>query len=222
MKQKQRKYLIRILVVLLFAVAGVWYLFQGDYFEKENDGNKELSGVLALEEPVAGTASPEQDLTTNADVEGQTEIVVYICGAVATPDIYSLPSGSRLYEVIKMAGGFTAEADPAYHNLARQVTDGERIYILSQEETKLLTVQQQAEGEKGTGNFGGNATGKINLNTATAEQLMELPGIGEAKAVSILEYRAKAGKFTGIEELMNVSGIGEAMFEKIKDKIVVK
>lgn len=222
MKQKQRKYLIRILVVLLFAVAGVWYLFQGDYFEKENSGNKELSGVLALEEPVAGTASPEKDLTTNADVEGQTEIVVYICGAVATPDIYSLPSGSRLYEVIKMAGGFTAEADPAYHNLARQVADGERIYILSQEETKLLTVQQQAEGEKGTENSGGNATGKINLNTATAEQLMELPGIGEAKAVSILEYRAKAGKFTGIEELMNVSGIGEAMFEKIKDKIVVK
>jgi len=220
LKQKQKKYVIRILVVLLFATAGVWYVFYGGHVLNGQSGGKELSGVLASENSVVETSPPEPELSLH--IEGQKEIVVYICGAVASADIYTMPSGSRLYEVIEMAGGFTEEADTAYHNLARQVTDGERVYILTQEETKLLTVQQQAEGEDGTGISGGNANGRINLNTATAEQLMELPGIGESKAAGILEYRAKAGKFTDIKELMNVSGIGEAMFEKIKDKVVVK
>lgn len=220
MKQKQKKYVKWISVFLLFAVAGVWYFFHGEPALKENGGSEEISGVLSTENTTAEIRQEEPD--SGKEPENERDIVVYICGAVAVPDIYTLPQGSRLYEIIKMAGGFTDDADPAYHNLARQLTDGERIYILTQEETKMLTMQQQAEGEEGSEGFRGNTKGQINLNTATAEQLMELPGIGEAKAVSILEYRTKVGKFADIKELMNVSGIGEAMFEKIKDKVVVK
>ena len=222
MKQKQRKYVKWISVILLFAVAGVWYVFHGKWDSEGQSNTKELSGVLVSENVTAEGLQPGSAPDTDEGLKDREQIVVYICGAVAVPDIYAMPAGSRLYEIIKMAGGFTDDADPAYHNLARQLTDGERIYILTQEETKMLTMQQQAEGEEGSEGFRGNTKGQINLNTATAEQLMELPGIGEAKAVSILEYRTKVGKFADIKELMNVSGIGEAMFEKIKDKVVVK
>ena len=119
-----------------------------------------------------------------------------------------------------MAGGFSAEADPTYHNLARYLEDEERIYILTYAETKELTVQEKAEGEEGAEEISVGTL--INLNTATKEQLTTLPGIGEARAESILEYRAKVGAFTDIEEIMNISGIGEAMFAKIRDKITVK
>ena len=82
-------------------------------------------------------------------------------------------------------------------------------------------MEQQVAGEEGAVTNSSGA-GLLNINTATAELLMELPGIGEAKAAAILEYRARIGSFTALEELMNVSGIGEAMFEKIKDKITLK
>ena len=222
MKQKQRKYVKWISVILLFAVAGVWYVFHGKWDSEGQSNTKELSGVLVSENVTAEGLQPGSAPDMDEGLKDREQIVVYICGAVAVPDIYAMPAGSRLYEIIQLAGGFTEEADPAYHNLARQLTDGERIYILTQEETKMLTMQQQAEGEEGSEGFRGNTKGQINLNTATAEQLMELPGIGEAKAVSILEYRAKVGKFADIKELMNVSGIGEVIFEKIKDKVVIK
>jgi len=220
LKQKQRKNVIRIVVLLLFAATGVWYVSGGDFFRKEAPVNKELSNVIT-KEAAAEEAEDSKDPSVQEKPQEQKEIVVYLCGEVVTPDVYIMPAGSRLYEVVEKAGGFTPEADAAYHNLARQLADGERVYILSFVETGLLTAEQAVLGEEGN-NSTSKENGPINLNTATIEQLMELPGIGESKAVSILEYREKAGKFVTVEELMNISGIGEAMFEKIKDKVVIK
>lgn len=216
MNRKRKKQAVSIVVVLFFLAAGLWYYFRGSALFEEQNAATELTGVLeTLETEAFVTQPPKQEAS-------ETEkLIVYVCGAVANPGVYTLPTGSRLYEAIAMAGGFSKEADSAYHNLARSIEDGERIYILSSSETKALTVEQQAAGEEGK-NASVQTDGPINLNTATIEQLMTLPGIGEARAADILSYRTKIGQFTDIEELMNVSGIGESRFEKIKDKITVK
>lgn len=222
MKQKQRKYVTGILVLLLFTVAGMWYAFRGDGFLTGKSNREEFSGVLASGETTSDIQQQEVEINNNNAAEEKNEVVVYICGAVMSPGVYIMPIESRLYEVIEAAGGFTEAADAAYHNLARHITDGERIYILTVAETQVLTVTQQVEGEDGSRNSDGDTKGQVNLNTATVEQLMELPGVGEAKAISILEYREKIGTFADVTELMNVSGIGESMFEKIKDKVVIE
>ncbi len=216
MNRKRKKQAVTVVVFLFFLAAGLWYYFQGSKLTGQRKTDTEMTGVLDIlvtEAPV--TQPPKQEVSVKED------LVVYVCGAVKSPGIYTLAAGSRLYEAIAMAGGFSKEADSAYHNLARSIEDGERIYILSAAETKELTAEQQVAGEEGVGGAV-QANGLINLNTATVEQLMTLPGIGEARAADIIAYRAKIGQFTDIEELMNVSGIGEARFESVKDKITVK
>lgn len=216
LNRKRKKQTGIIVVVLFFWAAGFWYYFQGNALFEQQNTAAEITGVLDIvENKTFVTQSPEQETFETK------ELVVHVCGAVENPGIYTLPVGSRLYEAVAMAGGFSEEADAAYHNLARSIEDGERIYILSASETKELTVEQQVAGESGSSALL-QSNGLINLNTATIEQLMTLPGIGEARAADILSYRAKIGQFTDIEELMNVSGIGESRFEKIKDKITVK
>lgn len=219
MNPKKKKIIKLAGILLFFAVGGIWYVIQGKTLA-ENRTEAEciqsvfLDGSMKTEESPA--ISPENDV-------GQTEksdLVVYVCGAVNSPGVHILPAGSRLHEAVEMAGGFSAEADLSYHNLARILEDGERIYIVSFAETETLTVKQKAEGEAGV--LEDTAGGRINLNTATREQLATLPGIGEVRAESILEYREKVGEFTDIEEIMNISGIGEAMFAKIRDKITVE
>jgi len=209
-----------VAVILFFLIAGAGYFVwnNSDMAKKEET---ELTGVLELTAGQTPTEYPDEQENSGKNAQEQKELVVYVCGSVKEPGIYTLTPGSRLYEAVALAGGFSADADPAYHNLARSISDGERIYIFSFKETKELSIQQQVTGEEGEAR-GLSKTGLINLNTATAEQLMELPGIGEAKAKSILEYRTGIGQFTAPEEIMNVSGIGEAMYEKIKDKITVK
>lgn len=216
LNRKRKKQVITAIVFLFFLAAGLWYFFQGSEIVKQPKTDTEMTGVLdILATEVSITEPPKQEESM------PKELVVYVCGAVESPGIYTLPENSRLYEAVRMAGGFSKEADPAYHNLARSIEDGERIYILSSSETKALTTEQQVAGEEGSA-VSSQAKGLINLNTATAEQLMTLPGIGETRAADILAYRAQIGQFTDVEELMNVSGIGEARFEQIKDKITVK
>ena len=212
-KKKQKKKWIIAAVAVFFLVAGIWYVLQTSYGIGQEKDVIELSEVL---EPL--TASVTMTPAPLPCEEATPEIVIYLCGAVKTPGIYVLPEESRLYEAVAMAGGLLPEADEAYHNLARKITDGERIYILSREETKALTAEVKTSGEEGKT----VSDTLLNLNTATAEQLTSLSGIGEAKAAAIVEYRSKVGKFKSVEEIKNVSGIGDAMFERIKDKITVK
>ena len=212
-KKKQKKKWIIAAVAVFFLAAGIWYVLQTSYGIGQEKDVIELSEVL---EPL--TASVTMTPAPLTCEEAKPEIVIYLCGAVKTPGIYVLPEESRLYEAVAMAGGLLPEADEAYHNLARKITDGERIYILSREETKALTAEVKTSGEEGKT----VSDALLNLNTATAEQLTSLSGIGEAKAAAIVEYRSKVGKFKSVEEIKNVSGIGDAMFERIKDKITVK
>ena len=216
MNRKRKKQIVVIVVFLFFLAAGLWYYFQGNKLLEQQKTATEMTEVWKAFETEASVTQPP-----NQEILETEKLVVHVCGAVENPGVYTLSANSRLYEAIAMAGGFSKEADSSYHNLARTIKDGERIYILSTSETKVLTVEQQTAGEESVG-ASLQTNGLINLNTATAEQLMTLPGIGEARAADILSYRAKIGQFTDIEELMNVSGIGESRFEKIKDKITVK
>ncbi|MBP3611143.1 MAG: helix-hairpin-helix domain-containing protein [Lachnospiraceae bacterium] len=217
-KKKKIKIITTIGILLFFFAGGLWYIRQKSGEVLQQEQTRDVQSIFVEQNKETGTTpmlTPGTEKVSEAPV-----LVVYICGAVNNPGVYTLSVGSRLYEAVAMAGGFSAEADPFYHNLARTLEDGERIYIISYAETKEMTVQQKADGEDGEGKD--TAGGPINLNTATKEQLMTLSGIGEARAESILEYREKVGEFTDIEEIMNISGIGEAMFAKIRDKITVK
>lgn len=169
--------------------------------------------------PEKESAEPEEDEIPDAVVQ---LLYVHICGAVKAEGVYQIPEGSRLQDGIMAAGGFRSDADTAYHNLAAPLKDGQKIYVPTVEETAAISVEERV-GETDVRLDGAkNESGPVNLNTADLEQLMTLRGIGEAKAKDILRYREKVGAFQKIEEIMNVSGIGEAMFERIKEDIVAK
>ena len=151
----------------------------------------------------------------DSDPGGQSgRVVVHVCGQVAAPGVYELAEGSRIYEAIEAAGGVNGQAAPEGLNQAACVEDGQQIYVPSVQEL-------QDNSFTAAGDSGAAEDGRVNINTAQAEELMTLSGIGEAKAAAIIQYREENGGFQSIEELMEISGIKEGVFEKIKDQIKV-
>lgn len=148
------------------------------------------------------------------------EIYVDVCGAVAAPGVFRMAEGSRVFQAVEAAGGYLPEAARQYVNGAGVLEDGQQIYVPAAEETKSMVFP--GEGGVPGGNTPAEAgEQRVNLNTADAEQLMTLTGIGAAKAAAILAYREAHGAFASIEEIMNVQGIKENTFQKIKDDIAV-
>ena len=137
---------------------------------------------------------------------------VYICGAVKVPGVYALPEGSRVYEVIQAAGGLSEGADEYLVNQAEEVTDGMMIQVYTQEEAKELSEKSSAS----------SGDGKLDINTASVSDLMNLPGIGKSKAEAIVAYRETEGIFSRIEDLMKIPGIKEGVFIQLKEHIKVK
>ena len=158
-----------------------------------------------------------QSTEVSTEVDSQRNVIyVYVCGQIQKPGVYTLPEGSRIYDLFALAGGFTKEAATDYWNQARLLKDGEMFYVPTREEAE----GRQLEGGR-TGNAQTDDTGKVNINTASKEELMSLPGIGEAKAAAIITYREKNGLFSSIEELKQVEGIKEGVFSKMKDYIEI-
>ena len=178
-----------------------------------------------LQEPFRdenGSVQGESTVETQEYVENSEKsgVYVYICGEVAAPGVYELSKDSRIYEAVDAAGGFTENAARESVNLASKVSDGMQITIYNKEEAASLPAGSgSAVGNTGQG--GTSGSGLVNLNTATKEELMTLKGIGEAKAEDIIRYREKSGGFKKIEDIMKISGIKEAGFQKIKDNITV-
>ena len=141
-----------------------------------------------------------------------------ICGAVQQPGVYALDEGARIFELIEKAGGLQEDADLTAINQAEKVTDGMKVRVYTKEEAKELT-QSVSSDVSADGNGAGK---KININNAEQSELTELSGIGSARAADIIAYRTEHGRFQSIEEIMNVSGIKESTFQKIKDQIVVE
>jgi len=140
-------------------------------------------------------------------------IMVYVSGAVQSPGVYELPDGTRVDDAVKAAGGPAADADLARINLAKRLRDEEQVYVPRVGEVNPPVPP--------AGTAGGSSGGKVNINTATAAELETLPGIGPALAQRIVDYRTANGPFARVEDIKKVSGIGDKMFERIKDLITV-
>lgn len=158
---------------------------------------------------VPPTASP----TGQAEASGAV-VYVHILGAVASPGVYQLRDGDRVLDAVASAGGFTATADQRGVNLARFVVDGEQILVPEIGATDADGATQPGGGVEAV-------PGKLNLNTATSDELEELPRLGPEMASRILAWRDENGPFTAVEDLMNVTGIGEKTFDALKDLVTV-
>nr|WP_239079769.1 ComEA family DNA-binding protein [Listeria ivanovii] len=168
-----------------------------------------------------------EEVTTNAatiaEVKADTEqvneskyVYIDIKGAVRSPGVYKLPLDARVQDVVKTAGGLTEEAESSKLNLAEKLKDEMSIYVYKKGEqgSETSTSRSEQAGEK--------TEEKININTASTSNLQTVPGIGESKATAIIEYREKEGLFQTIEDLQNVTGIGEKTIEKLKEYLDVK
>ena len=184
-------------------------------------------------EPSAG--STDRTELSDASSEETKTLVVHICGAVSAPGVYELPAGSRIIDAVEAGGGFLPEAEEACCNLAEEIVDGCQIYIMTKTEScadgqteKKAGIQTSPDSDMQTTdrNVRSNSApalenGLVNLNTADVAALMTLPGIGESRAKAIISYREQHGEFAKIEDIMKISGIKQAAFSKIKDKITV-
>lgn len=180
--------------------------------------------VMEMEE-ASETGEQSETVQTEPRIETEPSIAVYVCGAVNCPGVYELSASARVYQAVEAAGGFRDDADQEWVNQAHFLQDGGKIRIY----TRLETDQMRQEGlEEGSVLPEGQdaqteqaGESPVNLNTATREELMTLPGIGEAKADAVIAYREENGGFSSPEEIMNISGIKEAVFSQIKDRITV-
>lgn len=193
-----------------------------------------------------GTGSDSGKHTSDADIDNGSEAVsdkemqqamiyVDVCGAVANPGVFQLAAGSRVFQAIEAAGGYLPEAALTCVNRAGVLTDGQQLYILTQEEVERQGLDPAEMSGASDGQMNGSAgigqnTGmtaqvqqdnRININTADEAQLTTLTGIGATRAQAIIAYREENGPFAAIEDIMNVQGIKEGTFAKIKDEIVV-
>ena len=151
---------------------------------------------------------------------------VHVLGAVARPGVFQLAAGARVVDAIAAAGGLLPEADPGAVNLARPVVDGEQLYVPRLGESPPAAPVQPsaapgAGGQGSTGGTGGTGTGLVNLNTASQSELETLPRVGPALAGRIIDYRTQHGGFTSVDDLKEVSGIGEATFAAIAPHVTV-
>ena len=166
----------------------------------------------------------ETNIEASPQVQVIEEVPIYICGAVKKPGVYFVPTNAIINDVVEKGGGFTEEADPVAINLASQIIPNEKIIVPKVGEeidksTDSYDNRERIESSSVSPQPYTSPVGAINLNTATKEQLMTLSGIGEVKAAAIIAYRQEKGVFSSIDELRNISGIGEKTFEKIKQFI---
>ncbi len=200
MKKEYRKALIG---AVLFVLLGLMFLIK---LKGRSSGADPETDFMA-DDRLSVSDRDEDSEDSASEPETEESLLVYVSGAVRNPGVYRLPLGSRVYEALDAAGGLTQEAEEGLINLAEPLTDGEMIYFPKKGEDSSGQVQL--------------SDGKVDLNRAGKEELMTLPGIGETKAEAILQYRKEHGPFQTIEELMQVSGIGEALFEKIKNRVKI-
>lgn len=227
MQDKQKKFRISHIFGRTLAMTVFFFLVGCVADNTQENGLEEvtLSGEETGKEQSADGQSErkQEDKISDAEVSQKnsgdenedTTVFVYVCGAVNVPGVYELKENARVFEAIRAAGGVTAEAAPDMVNQAAVVTDGGQIYV--------PTAGEEQAQDLGVGETEANGTDnrKVNINTASEEELMTLSGIGEAKAAAILKYREEHGGFESIEELMEIEGIKEGVFGKIKDDITI-
>ncbi len=161
------------------------------------------SEMVIVQEPLG------QDSAESIEQQDQSMAFVYMCGAVLNPGVYELPEGSRLSNALELAGGFTEDAKAEAVNLARVVEDGEQVYVPSKNEHAESNQEVQT------------VSGLLNINIASSSDLESLQGVGPSTAQKIIAFRSSNGPFKSIDDLLNVSGIGEKKLAGIRPYITV-
>ena len=198
--------------LLLFASVGVLAIFAACSVMQQRNMPTVLVGmdVEARGYAVEGGQYEQEEVPVEPQV-----IKVYISGEVYNPGFFAFYEGARINDVVEAAGGMTQDADPNAINLAARIVDEQHIIVFS------LADNAPPSGGIPSDAAGVAADGRININTATSEQLQTLSGVGPVMAGNIISHRDARGGFATIEEIMNVSGIGERTFESLRDRITV-
>ncbi len=215
---KLNKNKIVFTTIIIICIFGIYYFFIRDDDYLENNSNSNI--LISNEE----NSSKDKNLLETNDNDTKNKITIYVTGAIKKEGIYELEENSRIADCIEIAGGLNEDADINNINLAYILCDGMKIHIPRknenaneiQDNTKMYisTESNNKENEKTN-----NKSTKVNINTATQTELETLPGIGTSTALKIIEYRKQNGKFNNIEDIKNVSGIGDSKFEKVKEFI---
>ncbi len=201
---KREKILLGILLVLFISIGAITYYA---FFRESPE--------------IAFKLQEEPAIPVTAPVVETEKIVIHVAGAVKNPGVYTLEEGKRVKDAIEVAGGHLPEADILRLNLAQKLHDEDKLYV-----PKIGETSEQSDAESpsygATVGVSSKSDGKIDINTAGETELTQLPGIGSVTAQKILDYRKANGSFKTIDDIKNVSGIGDKKFEQIKDKIKVR
>jgi competence protein ComEA len=206
---------VKVLVTLAIAasVLLVWWLLSGRPHAAAPDE------PLAFAPTSSASGSPgASPSASGATAKPADELVIDVVGKVRKPGIVTVPKGSRVFEAIAAAGGLKGNVDASTVNMARVLTDGEQILIGT---SPAAALGPSGAGAGAAGAGAGAPPAKINLNTATAEQLDTLPGVGPVTAQAILSWRTENGRFTSVDDLLGVKGIGDATLADLRNLVVV-
>lgn len=196
-----------VIIAALIAFGAIFYFLD----DSKSSGNN-------VENIIPPAITEEKDIEQQQkQIQEPESVIVDVKGQVKMPGVYTSTQGERVIDVINRAGGLTENADESQVNFAEHVQDAMVIYIPAMGEEGMVPAVTT-----GITNTGGDSQGKINLNKADENELQNLPGIGPSKATAILEYRETNGPFKSVEDLKNISGIGDKTFDKLKDLITVK
>lgn len=223
--KKQKTGLVIFLLLILLIISVVYFKNKSNIPKDEIKSNKVL---------VKETKELENSKEKLKESNSVKEIKAYICGYVLNPGVYLLREGDRLEDLIKASGGAKEDADIEGINLAYEIKDQDYFRIGSKDEAKLTMNNENpnvglisskttiSNSQSGNNESQSQEEGKININTATKEELMKLPRIGDSMSQRIIDYREKEGNFKLVDDIKEVSGIGDKMFENIKDQITIE
>ena len=219
-----KKQKIIFFIILLIMIIVIIYYIYSTFYSNDFTFSAENSN-LEINELIDSSNDEIHSNDFNITPISTNNIIVYICGAVKTSKVVTLKENSRICDAIDAAGGLTNDADLTTINLAYILEDGEKIYIPKKgENIENLSFLNSNNQDSSYSSYSSSnlKNNKININKATQTELETIPGIGPSTALKILDYREKNGKFLSIEDIKNVSGIGEAKYEKIKNYISIK
>ncbi|YCI75481.1 helix-hairpin-helix domain-containing protein [Bacillus sp. R1-10] len=200
-----------ITVAVAFVAGGIYF------FSQQGEDPADMEDIFSV---TAKEAEMEQSVNESA---AEPEFIkVDVKGAVKSPGIFTAQAGDRVIDLISSAGGFTEKADKDKVNFAQIIEDQMVIYVPEMGEEDKGNLENIQVGTSGDAVTKGTSGGLVNLNTATQEDLQTLTGIGPSKATAILEYRETVGKFKEVDELKQVTGIGDKTFERLRDSVSVK
>lgn len=230
-EDKVNKILLGVIILLQIITISVVVLCSDCYKNEDKDSNDD---VKVLSEDISIVTNEEKVVK---------KISVDVKGAVVNPGVYELDNEDRVIDAIELAGGVKSNASTKYLNLSKTLSDEMIIYVYTNNQIKNMNVKEDikeecncstidtsscagsniiiSSNEDNSTNGNQESADKVSLNNASKEELMTLSGVGESKALAIIEYRSNNGGFKVIEDIMNVSGIGESLYNKIKDYITL-